>query len=143
MKLPSRMLDLSVPLDNETVLDPPNMRPRIDYKTNKENAWMLLESFPGRRAEDLPDGEGWAFELVQFTTHNGTHMDAPARGPALADAAVYRCSAGCRDDPTCTRWKGAIWDYHADASDAGRGRTRLGPIWETTASRKSTDARWR
>ena len=77
MKLPSRMLDLSVPLDNETVLDPPIMRPKIDYKTNKENAWMLLESFPGLRAEDLPDGEGWAFELVQFTTHNGTHMDAP------------------------------------------------------------------
>ncbi len=47
MKLPSRMLDLSVPLDNETVLDPPIMRPKIDYKTNKENAWMLLESFPG------------------------------------------------------------------------------------------------
>jgi hypothetical protein len=63
MKLPSRMLDLSVPLDNETSLDPPIMRPKIDYKTNKENAWMLLESFPGLRAEDLPDGEGWAFEL--------------------------------------------------------------------------------
>ena len=77
MKLPSRMLDLSVPLDNETVLDPPNMRPKIEYRTNAENAWMLLESFPGLRQEDLPDGEGWAFELVSFTTHNGTHMDAP------------------------------------------------------------------
>ena len=31
----------------------------------------------GLRVQDLPDGEGWAFELVQFTTHNGTHMDAP------------------------------------------------------------------
>ena len=77
MKLPSRILDLSVPLDNETVLDPPNMRPKIEYRTNAENAWMLLESFPGLRQEDLPDGEGWAFELVSFTTHNGTHMDAP------------------------------------------------------------------
>ena len=77
MKLPSRMLDLSVPLDNETVLDPPIMRPKIDCKTNKENTWMLLESFPGLRAEYVPDGEGWAFELVQFTAHNGTHMDAP------------------------------------------------------------------
>jgi hypothetical protein len=45
MKLPSRMLDLSVPLDNETVLDPPVMRPKIEYKTNKENAWMLLRAF--------------------------------------------------------------------------------------------------
>ena len=77
MKLPSRMLDLSVPLDNDTVLDPPNMRPKIEYKTGKENAWMLLESFPGLRAQDLPDGEGWAFELVSFSTHNGTHMDSP------------------------------------------------------------------
>ncbi len=77
MKLPSRMLDLSVALDNDTVLDPPNMRPKIEYRTNSENAWMLLESFPGLKQEDLPNGEGWAFELVQFTTHNGTHMDAP------------------------------------------------------------------
>ena len=77
MRLPSRILDLSVPLDNETVLDPPIMRPRIDYKTNKENAWMLLQTFPGLRTEDLPDGEGWAMEEIQLNTHNGTHMDAP------------------------------------------------------------------
>ena len=64
MKLPSRIVDISATLDNETVLDPPFMRPKIDYKTGKENAWMLLEGFPGLKAEDLPDGEGWAFELV-------------------------------------------------------------------------------
>jgi hypothetical protein len=28
MKLPSRIVDISVTLDNETVLDPPSMRPR-------------------------------------------------------------------------------------------------------------------
>jgi len=77
MKMPSRIVDISVTLDNETVLDPPNMRPRIEYRTNSENAGMLLEGFPGLRQEDLPNGEGWAFELVNFTTHNGTHMDAP------------------------------------------------------------------
>ncbi len=77
MKLPSRMLDISVALDNDTILDPPFMRPRIDYKTGKENAWMLLDAFPGLKAEDLPDGEGWAFEHVNLATHNGTHMDAP------------------------------------------------------------------
>jgi kynurenine formamidase len=77
MKLPSRIVDLSSPLENETVFDPPFMRPRIEYRSNAENAPMLLESFPGLRREDLPDGEGWAFELVQITTHNGTHMDAP------------------------------------------------------------------
>lgn len=77
MQLPRRMLDLSTALDNETVLDHPFMRPKIEYRTNAENAPMLLEAFPGLRREDLPDGEGWAFELVQLTTHNGTHMDAP------------------------------------------------------------------
>jgi len=77
MQLPRRMLDLSSPLDNETVLDPPIMRPKIEYRSNAENAPMLLSFFPGLRREDLPDGEGWAFELVQLTTHNGTHMDAP------------------------------------------------------------------
>ena len=35
MKLPSRIVDLSVPLDNETVLDPPMMRPRINYQTTR------------------------------------------------------------------------------------------------------------
>ena len=77
MQLPRRMIDLSSPLDNETILDHPFMRPKIEYRTNAENAPMLLDIFPGLRREDLPDGEGWAFELVQLTTHNGTHMDAP------------------------------------------------------------------
>jgi kynurenine formamidase len=77
VKLPSRIVDISSPLDNDTVLDHPFMRPRIEYRTNAQNAPMLLDAFPGLRAEDLPDGEGWAFEIVQLTTHNGTHMDAP------------------------------------------------------------------
>ena len=59
MKLPSRMLDLSSPLDNDTVLDHPFMRPKIEYRTNAQNAQMLLDVFPGLRREDLPDGEGW------------------------------------------------------------------------------------
>ena len=50
MKLPGRMLDLSVALDNDTVLDPPNMRPKIEYLSDSDNAWMLLESFPGLQA---------------------------------------------------------------------------------------------
>ena len=77
MKLPSRIVDISVALDNDTVLDPHFMRPKINYLTGKDNAWMLLEGFPGLKAEDLPDGEGWAFEQVELATHNGTHMDAP------------------------------------------------------------------
>jgi len=77
MKLPSRIVDISSPLENDTVLDPPFMRPKIEYRSNAENATMLLDNFPGLRLEDLPEGEGWAFEFVQMSTHNGTHMDAP------------------------------------------------------------------
>ena len=62
MKLPSRMLDLSSPLENDTVYDPPFMRPKIEYRTNAENAPMLLDNFPGLRREDLPEGEGWGHE---------------------------------------------------------------------------------
>ena len=32
MKLPSRIVDLSSPLENETVYDPPFMRPKIEYR---------------------------------------------------------------------------------------------------------------
>jgi kynurenine formamidase len=77
MKLPSRIVDLSSPLENETVFDPPFMRPKLEYRNNSDNAPMLMENFPGLRREDLPNGEGWAFELVQISTHNGTRMDAP------------------------------------------------------------------
>ena len=37
----------------------------------------LLQFFDGLKAEDLPDGQGWAVEQVQLSTHNGTHLDAP------------------------------------------------------------------
>jgi kynurenine formamidase len=77
MKLPSRIIDLSSPLENETVYDPPFMRPKIAYRSNADTAPLLCELFPGLRREDLPDGEGWAMEEIQLNTHNGTHMDAP------------------------------------------------------------------
>lgn len=77
MKLPSRIVDISQPLDNDTVVDPPFMRPSIRYVTGKESAKLMCELFPGLREEDLPGGEGWAIEHIQLTTHNGTHMDAP------------------------------------------------------------------
>jgi kynurenine formamidase len=77
MKLPRRMIDISSPLENETVYDPPFMRPKIKYVSGAETAAMLCDLFPGLHREDLPDGEGWAIEQVELATHNGTHMDAP------------------------------------------------------------------
>lgn len=77
MHLPRTIIDISMPLDNETVVDPPIMRPQIKYVSNKENAEVLCSMFPGLKTSDLPGGEGWAWEIITLTTHNGTHMDAP------------------------------------------------------------------
>jgi kynurenine formamidase len=77
MKLPSRIVDLSMPLDNETPCDPDIMRPQIRYVSQAENAPAMAGFFEGMRPEDLPGGEGWAWEVITLTTHNGTHMDAP------------------------------------------------------------------
>jgi kynurenine formamidase len=77
MQLPSKIVDISQPLDNETVVDPEFMRPSIRYVTGKENAKLMCELFPGLKEEDLPGGEGWAIEYIELATHNGTHMDAP------------------------------------------------------------------
>jgi len=77
MHLPKTIIDVSIPLDNETVVDPPIMRPQIKYVSNKENAEVMCSMFPGLKTSDLPGGEGWAWEVITLTTHNGTHMDAP------------------------------------------------------------------
>jgi len=75
--LPRRFVDLSVPLTNEVIADPPSLRPEISYVSHKESFGGMALFFPGLKQEDLPDGEAWAIEHVQLSTHNGTHLDAP------------------------------------------------------------------
>ena len=72
-----RFVDLSIFLENEVVSDPPLMRPNIDYITHDVGAGQMAAFFPGLKSGELPDGEGWAVEFVQLSTHNGTHLDAP------------------------------------------------------------------
>src|SRR3546814_19277690 len=73
----TRFIDLSIPITNHVVSDPPVMRPQVTYMTH-ENTWeQIAMFFPGLTRDDLPDGEGWAVESLTLSTHNGTHMDAP------------------------------------------------------------------
>ena len=77
MHLPSKIVDISMPLDNETVTDHEIMRPQIEYKTNADNAEMVCQFFPGLTVDQLPDSKGWSWERINLVTHNGTHLDAP------------------------------------------------------------------
>ncbi len=72
-----RFIDLSIYLENDVISDPPPMQPKIDYIRHDAGAEQVTMFFDGLKTEDLPDGEGWAIEMVQLCTHNGTHLDAP------------------------------------------------------------------
>jgi len=72
-----QFIDLSIPITNDVVSDPPVMRPQITYMTHENTSEQIAMFFPGLTKEDLPDGEGWAGESLTLSTHNGTPMDAP------------------------------------------------------------------
>lgn len=75
--MPRRIIDLSLPLENDVAADPPGYGPAIEYRTHKQTAADVVAFFPGIGVDQLPDSEGWAIEWVKLTTHNGTHLDAP------------------------------------------------------------------
>lgn len=75
--MPRRIVDLSVPLEADIASDPPPMLPKIDYIDHAMSASQVTAFFPGLKPEQLPGGEGWAVEMLQISTHNGTHLDAP------------------------------------------------------------------
>ena len=83
-----RFIDLSIPLENGCFSDPPFMLPKIEYKDHKETLPQMIDCFPGLAAEQLPDGEAWAIEHVQLSTHNGTHLDAPYHYASTMDNGI-------------------------------------------------------
>jgi len=72
-----KLIDISVALQNDVPADPPGNHPTIQYIDHQQGLPRMLQFFDGLKAEDLPDGQGWAVEQVNLSTHNGTHLDAP------------------------------------------------------------------
>lgn len=75
--MPRRFIDISVALDADIVSDPPMMAPEVNYLAHDATAEQVASFFPGLEKDQLPEGEGWAIEMLQIATHNGTHLDAP------------------------------------------------------------------
>jgi kynurenine formamidase len=71
------ILDLSISIESGLPSDPGMMIPKIDYVTHEMGAAQMEHFFPGLKKEQLPEGLGWALEMVSLTTHSGTHLDAP------------------------------------------------------------------
>jgi kynurenine formamidase len=72
-----KLIDISVVLEAGIPSDPPLMLPKIEYLSHAETADQIAAFFPGLKTDQLPDGEGWAVEMLTVSTHNGTHLDAP------------------------------------------------------------------
>lgn len=72
-----KLVDISRPLENTEIADPPGFGPKIEYFGHQDTAGQILGFFPGVDRGQLPGGEGWALERVALSTHNGTHLDAP------------------------------------------------------------------
>ncbi|MBO1902702.1 cyclase family protein [Leucobacter weissii] len=71
-----RFVDLSMPLDDVVPVDPPFLKPRIEFKDHTAGLADLRAMY-GILPEQLLDGQGLAAETVTITTHAGTHVDAP------------------------------------------------------------------
>jgi len=85
-----KIIDLSVALEGGIHSDPPIMEPGITYLNHTDTRGQMTGFFPGLSEDDLPDGDGWAVELLQVSSHNGTHLDAPYHHHSRMDRALVK-----------------------------------------------------
>lgn len=83
-----KIIDLSVALEGGIHSDPPMMEPAITYFNHTDTRTQMTGFFPGMTENDLPDGDGWAVEMLQISSHNGTHLDAPYHHHSRMDRAL-------------------------------------------------------
>jgi kynurenine formamidase len=85
-----RLIDLSVPLDNNAISEP--LPARIRYITHDSEGLQQMQQFFGVKPEDLvfSEGRGWAVEEIQAITHTGTHVDAPYHYGAISEGKPAR-----------------------------------------------------
>jgi kynurenine formamidase len=105
--MPRTFVDLSIFLENDVLSDPPPFAPKIEYFTHANTFEQIAPFFPGLQKEDLPDGEGWAVERVQLSTHNGTHLDAPYHFHSARWTRRWATRSASRSPSTRCRWTGA------------------------------------
>lgn len=127
-----RIIDLSVSLKAGIASDPPHMLPVIEYEDHQVGAARYVETFPGLKKEQLPDGEGPALERVRISTHNGTHLDAPYHFASTMDRGKPAMTIDqmplewCYSDGVKFDFRGKPDGYVCTADDVKRELDRIG-----------------
>ena len=130
--MPRRIVDISVALEAGIASDPPGLEPRIEYETHRQSAARVCQFFPGLAPADLPDGEGWASERCQLSTHNGTHVDAPYHYASTMDGGKRAITIDevpldwCFQPGVKLDFRHLADGYVATAADIERELTRIG-----------------